>query len=564
MLPSKAYARNAAVDINVFKGLNRRIKSETGEFFDMENAGHGDFPCLSSIKNSKVSLNPGLEIIKYIIPRYAAAPMSGFTGIAKNAEGKFELYIGGECKKAFDEYTDAVDFNGTIFVFPAFMGYNYVMSSGSESDKWIFPAGVVNCVVSLARIWETKSGSMLIEKTYDTVSKNLSEGLSVSFSGFTGEYEVNNTIYPANSTDYSNLKSPVSITITKIKVGSGSSSSNPLTQVDFIMRNAKGEKIMPHAGNVDDGRYGDDISGIDIDAYMPKAEHFCVSQNRLWICDSSGEKIQASALGRPIDFFDLGTSASGGWYGEVGTPGHFTGIIGLQNRVIAFKEDSMHIVYGSNPLEYSIEKTYTTGCIDKNSLCAAGNMVIWLYHDGFYSYSGGAPRRISEKLNTRYVSAVAFADNVRYYARCVREDGEAEFLIYDTEYGFWTKISDMQILGGEFYGGKVYAYDREKVYELFGGEYGDFYAETTEMWFDSFDEKSVIYALIRCRIKDGGFLNLYTSANGGEWVPHKGISAGGKHKLPIRYSKGDTLRLRFEGHGEVALLDVEMELKVES
>jgi hypothetical protein len=57
---------------------------------------------------------------------------------------------------------------------------------------------------------------------------------------------------------------------------------------------------------------------------------------------------------------------------------------------------------------------------------------------------------------------------------------------------------------------------------------------------------------------EDAFLNVYTAVDDGEWMPHKGIDKGGKHKLPIRHSSGDRLRIRFEGHGEVHIMDAEL------
>jgi hypothetical protein len=112
--------------------------------------------------------------------------------------------------------------------------------------------------------------------------------------------------------------------------------------------------------------------------------------------------------------------------------------------------------------------------------------------------------------------------------------------------------------GGDFANGKTYIYNGEKVF-LFGqGEYGDFFADMVEMDFGTFRNKSLVYLQIRCKMGEDAFLNVYTAVDDGEWMPHKGIDKGGKHKLPIRYSSGDRLRIRFEGHGEVHIMDAEL------
>ena len=130
---------------------------------------------------------------------------------------------------------------------------------------------------------------------------------------------------------------------------------------------------------------------------------------------------------------------------------------------------------------------------------------------------------------------------------------------------FWQGIingeSSFSEISGDFWGGKTYVCDKQNIYILSAGDFGDFYAETPPLTFESFDDKSIIYITVRCQIKDG-FINIYTYADNGDKVSHKGISTSGKHRLPIRYNPGDTIKLRLEGSGDVCITEINLEVLI--
>lgn len=543
--------KSTNINISLFGGLNRRIKASVGEFSDMENMGHGEYPCLSSTKNHMEVYSPGGEIIKYMTPKYSKKDIFGFTGIVKKSSGSYYVFFNGnETSASVQSFTDAIDFNGSIITFPEFKGYNYIKDDKTSNAIGIKEFGNYNYFDITNKGDGKENYTIQITFNYPGATTGTKPweffrvGQMLALKGFEGTYEKNNTIYPETSQDYSNTTSPVSITVSEV---------SDTGYIYCIARNCKGERI-----KLQEGRFGTNHESGHIDLYVPQFDCVCSHQNRLWIGSRNGEMVQASALGSPFEFYNLGVLSTDSWYAEVGTPGGFTGITSWNNRILAFKEEWIHVIYGTEPANFSLEKSYSNGCICKESLANVGNHVIWLSHDGFYEYSGGVPKRISDKLNTKYVSCVAFGDIRRYYARCKKEDGTHELVIFDTETGLWTKLSDCQIKGGEQVGGKVYIYDSENVYALGEGAFGEFFAETVTMDFGSFRDKSLIYLQIRCSMGENAFLNIYTAVDDGEWVSHKGIDKGGKHRMPIRYSSGDSLRIRFEGSGEVHIMDAEL------
>jgi len=579
LYPAYTSSKKQSRYLENFGGINRRIKAGAGEFRDMENLLPTEYPCLSSSPLPEKILEES-NIVKWTIPKYIDADLSLFSGVKKEDDGTFSIYINGEKKLGgISDVKDAFDFNGTIITYPDYKGYNYKMVSddfkAEKKRKFASYTGDIK--------FETVKSSGKVDHCVITSkgsSKTLfREGDMLAISGCGNEKK--NTIYPQHSADYSNEKNPVTITV--ISTSDAPTGFSGFT-INVHVYNVNGELIGFDTDTAND-------SGT-VSLYYPIMDFACAHKNRVWGLGASGESIYASELGSPDHFGTMGTNTVDAWYGNVGTPGKFTGLGTYQDRVLAFKEDEVHIVYGDVPSNFSIYRNYSIGCIDGKSIANAGGMLIWLYHDGFYSYSGGVPRRISDKLNTKYVSCVAFADNKRYYARCVKEDGTAEMLVYDTDYRLWNKIGvgwndtknvpyeappeDEPIMGGEYYGGVVYTYDSGGVYKLFGDEYGDFYAESAPMTFDTYRDKSVMYLYVRTIFNDdSSFLNIYTSVNDGEWVEHKGIAGAdnpsttfggsppfrqGRHRLPIRYSNGDSLRLRLEGHGKVTVLDIGIEL----
>ena len=569
-VPSKSYRQNIGQNISAFYGINRRRKAGSGEFRDMENLfTREEYPCLSSVrgvKNIQIELPEGAEIIKYMPLMFGVWDSTKFSGIAKLTEGtgdeatvKYAIYINGVKKRDdITEYSQAIDFGGSIITLPEMKGYNYLVQGGDpgidfdiERLKNIEPATITFTQgVTLERASKTRAGVFTLRftnslPTYERFYEIFKAGDVIAFSS-AGIYS---TVYPATSQDYTQRGKPVVITIT----GMTDNVDGAVATVDLSIMDALG----PTALGLSDTNIVQFSSGFTISKLIPQAAQAAAYSNRLWVTAKSGESVYVSALAKPFDFYIQDGLADASSTVPVSTPGEFVGINAWDNRVLAFKNESVSVIYGTDPTEYAAYKTYDIGCIDGDSIAESGNMLIWLYHDGFYAYAGGEPQRISDKLNTKYVGAQAFSTNRVYYARAEKEDGTHELLAYDTELNVWNKLTDAEFLNAFYFGGKTYIVQAGGLKEIKGGEYGDFYAETGDITFDSFNNKSIVYFYIRCEIASG-FINLYTKTDGGNWEMHKGIEKSGKHKIPIRYKSGDSIAFRIEGSGKVYIDDMKL------
>ena len=571
-VPSKSYRQNTGQNISAFYGINRRRKAGIGEFRDMENLfTREEYPCLSSVrgvKNIQIELPEGAEIIKYMPLMFGVWDSTKFSGIAKLTEGtgdeatvKYAIYINGVKKRDdITEYSQAIDFGGSIITLPEMKGYNYLVQGGDpgidfdiEKLKNIEPATITfkqgvtfekpsSTPGTVGEFYLTFKNSL---PTYGKFYETFKTGDVIAFSG-AGIY---NTIYPATSQDYTQRQKPVVITIVEMSDTVDAAASIVKLSVMDVMG-------LSNLG-LSRGTTIPLSSGFTISKLIPQAAQAAAYSNRLWVTAKSGESVYVSALAKPFDFYIQDGLADASSTVPVSTPGEFVGINAWDNRVLAFKNESVSVIYGTDPTEYAAYKTYDIGCIDGDSIAESGNMLIWLYHDGFYAFAGGEPQRISDKLNTKYVGAQAFSTNRIYYARAEKEDGTHELLTYDTELNVWNKLTDAEFLNAFYFGGKTYIVQAGGLKEINGGGYGDFYAETGDITFDSFNNKSIVYFYIRCEIASG-FINLYTKTDGGNWEMHKGIEKSGKHKIPIRYKSGDSIAFRIEGSGKVYIDDMKL------
>ena len=196
---------------------------------------------------------------------------------------------------------------------------------------------------------------------------------------------------------------------------------------------------------------------------LPRLDHVCVLDNRLWGCrygmqagsTSAVNEIYCSKLG---DFksFTTGTTADAAWSASVGAYGKWTGCIALGGRVLFFKEDKMLRVSGTKPANFQIAEIadvgLQSGC--EKSMQIIDGVLYYKSRDGIYTYDGSLPTRISDKLGDAQRAETAVAGSIygKYY---VALDGV--LYVYDTYTGLWHKEDRQNIRYFTRYNGALYA-----------------------------------------------------------------------------------------------------------
>lgn len=289
--------------------------------------------------------------------------------------------------------------------------------------------------------------------------------------------------------------------------------------------------------------------------------HITAHHNRIWGTLPNGNMIYASASD---DAFSFSSSDVVSRYAArivSDTPGAFTGICEYGSEVVAFKEDSITVIYGSNAANYSASVIEGVGCIDPDSIAVTPDGVIFLAYHGFYIYSGGVPQCISSKLNAAYSSATAGFDGSIYYASAVR-GAVRELLTYDTRYGLWHIQDDIDIIGFFRFRGSFYFAAGNTVFEACSalGDVPDWSFTSTRLYDNSLDNKAVTELWIRADVSEGSHFTVETSIDGKSFTYHGSFSASGHNvfRCPVRAIMGSCYYYRISGTGMVVFYEIEL------
>lgn len=302
-------------------------------------------------------------------------------------------------------------------------------------------------------------------------------------------------------------------------------------------------------------------SGITITNITRTFNNIGIHQNRIIGTAPSGNYIYISSADNNFDFSD--DDVNNGYAARLtsDTPGVFTAITSYNGEAIAFKEDSITIIYGSDASNYAATNIYGIGCIDGRSVATTYDGVIFLAYNGFYVYSGATPTCISSKLNKRYISAVAGFDGNIYYASAVTEDGSTELLTYDTRYGTW-HIQD-NLSASAFYKHlfDFYITSGDEIYKVNSGNEQVEWSFTGIRTHDNtLDNKAIIELWVRADVEDGAYYTVYTCSDDGEWNKHNTCNTVGLNvcRIPVRFISGNNYRYKIEGKGKVVFYEIEI------
>lgn len=302
-------------------------------------------------------------------------------------------------------------------------------------------------------------------------------------------------------------------------------------------------------------------SGIVISNKMRTFDNIGIHQNRIIGTTPSGNYIYISSADNNFDFSDDDVNNQLAARLPSDTPGTFMAVTSYNGEAVAFKEDSITVIYGDNAANYSATNIYGIGCIDGKSLITTYDGVIFLANNGFYIYNGSIPTCISSKLNKRYISATAGFDGNIYYASAITEDGKTELLTYDTRYSTWHIQDDTSASAFYKHRFNFYMTAGNIIYKLNSG------AEQVEWSFtgirthdNTLDNKAITELWIRADVESGAYYTVYTCTDDGEWKKHDTCKTDGLNvcRIPVRFISGNSYRYKIEGKGKVVFYEIEI------
>lgn len=270
-----------------------------------------------------------------------------------------------------------------------------------------------------------------------------------------------------------------------------------------------------------------DPSHIRIERTVPDLDYICESGGRLWGC--KGDEIFASKLGDVFNWNSFDGISTDSWSVKVPSAGDFTGCVSYLGMPTFFKEDMIYKIYGSEPKEYQLLNSEALGCDEKSgaSVCAAGDILMYVSRGGVVAYTGSFPRSASAVLGTERLShGVAGSDGIRYYLSC-RDGDRRSLYVYDTEKNLWHREDDADAIGFAAEGDSLYMLTRDGVISAvrYGADIPEESEEETvisECVFSPYtasgdtDKKGVHRVTVRCEIFDrsNDVVELYIRYNG--------------------------------------------------
>lgn len=307
---------------------------------------------------------------------------------------------------------------------------------------------------------------------------------------------------------------------------------------------------------------------------MPNMDFIVESNNRLWGCSSENHEIYASKLGDPTNWNVFQGTAADSYAATIGSIGDFTGAAVHEGRVVFFKEDCFHIIYGTEPSNFQIDTVYAPGIEKGNakSACVINEILYYKGRNGIYEYNGALPVSISEALGDKHYSdAVAGSIGEKYYISMKDESGAWSLFVYDTKRGLWHKEDDVHANGFVKLDGELYCDAYTSLFSVNGSANGltawtvtqepdfEWYAETGDIGADMADSKYISKLQFRMEADKGTKVKIELQYDkDGVWEQKFMLSPCRLRvfTVPIIPRRCDTMRIRISGKGGFKLYNI--------
>lgn len=272
------------------------------------------------------------------------------------------------------------------------------------------------------------------------------------------------------------------------------------------------------------------IKDAVISKLLPAMDFVVEHNNRLWGCSSENHEIYCSKLGSAVEWGNYDGISTDAWAATVGSDGDFTGACVYADSVLFFKENCVHIVYGTKASNFTVSTIRLRG-VQKGSdgsLCISGGLLYYKAPEGVFCFNGSAAQRIDSKLGGDIAETAVMTADGRYIVMAV-EDGTVYF--YDKRYSAWYERKLDNVRSAHEVNGRLYAVTKDgngkmNLVRLVGTE--DDFKMQSENSFEAVSgnigrgKVYNIYKKLRAYMVRGGEnkytdISVYVSSDGGEW-----------------------------------------------
>ena len=305
---------------------------------------------------------------------------------------------------------------------------------------------------------------------------------------------------------------------------------------------------------------------ITIKRKIPDFSCVCSFENRLWGCE--GNTIYASALGDMTNFFVYKNLSTDSFSVMSNSAGDFTACVPFGNCCLFFKENGCFKLYGNRPSNFQLTENYGGGVLatDSKSIVSTGGRIIYKGNGGIYTFYGGVPQCISQKLTGITMdNAVSGSDGKRFYITADTGSGREEF-VWDMQRNLWSKSGVKDVIGYSFYGGNLYRLHPHGVEKLLEEVDDNTQWSITLCPFDENYHKTKNYTrlYISVHLFENAHINTQISYDNGPWRDVHTCYANEKKYLniPCVIKSCHSIKLRLSGKGKCLLESITREFSV--
>ncbi|MBR4703235.1 MAG: hypothetical protein IKO91_05265 [Oscillospiraceae bacterium] len=592
-LPSLPYSKGVLYPVvrTVFGGLNHNPGAKDGELYDMRNLSAREYPLLSTRARRSLSATftaPGgigagdapfwVDGISFLYDGTAVGTVSAGEKVFALMGDRVLIFPD---KKYYDaasgtfgsleaSRSGSMSFqNGTYTGVPAQANTIYLSGASWGTD---FRAGDAVTIAGCA-VHPENNGSYIIREV---------EGDYLRFydNSFTLDRSWSYTVGPdgleAGQYHFTPSDTALQFTLPDMNEGDAlhwdgaamTATVGGVTSSVTVTEGSGGEELVFGSVWVDYTETGT----VTVSRDVPDLDFVCVNENRLWGC--AGDIIYASKLGDPFNFNVFDGLSTDSWQSGNVDAGDFTACVSYLGYPIFFKEDMVYKVYGDRPDNFQWTASARLGVQpgSAKSLAVAGETLYYLSRAGICAYTGGIPAVISAPLgmNTRFDSAAAGSDGLRYYVSMHSADGWGLY-VYDTQARTWHREDESEAMGFVFVYGGLYMLLRTGGLWRMDGQDGT--EEAAFAWMAQFadstrfyetsdsgsqNKKGLLRVLLRCEMEEGASLAVHVRYDGGAWEEKRTITATEKmsYHVPLILRRCDHYTLKLTGIGGATVYSV--------
>lgn len=229
--------------------------------------------------------------------------------------------------------------------------------------------------------------------------------------------------------------------------------------------------------------------------------------------------------------------------------------------VIFFKEQYIHLMYGSKPSNYQLNVKEMPGVREgcSESLEVVNETLYYVGRNGVYSYDGAVPKKISDCITGAITAAAASQQDAKYYLSCLK-DGVRTLLVYDPLYDIWDVEDDTEFKFSAYGDGKLWYIDGSNQLRTITGNLSEtvlWSVESGDLRESSLDQKYISRAKFNLEMDAGSVADIYFSYDEDPlWHRAGTIYSVSKqtYVIPLVAKRCGRFRWKIEGRGQAKIL----------